>query len=415
MNNSQSALEEVARYATNTDHLSKISNVQKQLQTAEVTLDTLKQLSQQLAHVQEELKNEGQQGQQKMEALLAHSEKIALKENNENNLRTYIMTAAVTKDYLETRQLSIIYQASPKREVEQQLFARLTALRDKVKGLENHLHRDSTLAMIRDVNSVVSLYVDNIQKFVQEMQQLVSLRATVRQEVNTLNEVLGKLSESAQTAVTNTMQSGIRQLLICLMIALVLGCLLAWLINRKVSAQLGVDPEDLSALANRVVQGDYSIMDDGRSVGVYGAFLAMVKAVRENIQNAQEQAQEAQRMGEQAQQAMQQAQAAQAEAESKTAAMHAAAGELENVVNTVSTASEQLAAQIEQSKRGAEAQAARVGETAAAMEEMNSTVLEVAKNAGAAAEGATLTREKAETGAALVRQCMEGIYGVQQG
>ena len=47
------------------------------------------------------------------------------------------------------------------------------------------------------------------------------------------------------------------------------------------------------------------------------------------------------------------------------------------------------------------------------MEEMNATVLEVAKNASQAAEGSDEAKRKAQTGAGVVRQAVEAITSVQ--
>ena len=89
------------------------------------------------------------------------------------------------------------------------------------------------------------------------------------------------------------------------------------------------------------------------------------------------------------------------------------ANQLEYVVEIVTSASEQLSAQIEQSSRGTEEQAHRIGETATSMEEMNATVLEVAKNASNAASSADLSRERAEEGSHVVSQLVKGIEDVQ--
>ena len=106
--------------------------------------------------------------------------------------------------------------------------------------------------------------------------------------------------------------------------------------------------------------------------------------------------------------------AAGADARAKRDGMLVVAERLEEVSNVVSSASTELAAQIEQSERGAAEQAARVTETATAMEEMNSTVLEVARNAGNASEVSASTREKAEHGAAEVQEVVGSIQGVQE-
>ena len=83
--------------------------------------------------------------------------------------------------------------------------------------------------------------------------------------------------------------------------------------------------------------------------------------------------------------------------------MLAAAGQLEEVVSVISSASSQLAAQVEQVNRGASASAQRLGEAATAMNEMNATVQEVAKNAADASGAAENTRVSATTGAEIVR------------
>lgn len=64
------------------------------------------------------------------------------------------------------------------------------------------------------------------------------------------------------------------------------------------------------------------------------------------------------------------------------------ASRLEEIASVVSSASEQLSAKIEQSRR--------VSETATAMEEMNGAVLEVARNAGQPSELSVQAKEKAQ-------------------
>jgi len=75
----------------------------------------------------------------------------------------------------------------------------------------------------------------------------------------------------------------------------------------------------------------------------------------------------------------------------------------------VAAASEELSAQVEQVSRGAEMQRTRVESTASAMSEMNSTVMEVAKNAGQASEQSELSKNKANDGAALVDKVVHSI------
>ncbi len=85
-----------------------------------------------------------------------------------------------------------------------------------------------------------------------------------------------------------------------------------------------------------------------------------------------------------------------------------------DISDRVAAASEQLAAQVEQISRGAEMQRERVESTASAMNEMNSTVLEVARNAATASGQSDQARENANSGAELVNKVVASINNVNQ-
>ena len=89
-----------------------------------------------------------------------------------------------------------------------------------------------------------------------------------------------------------------------------------------------------------------------------------------------------------------------------------AADSLTEVADLLASASEELSAQIDQATKGAEQQNERAGETATSMEQMNSTVMEVARNASNAAEGADQVRQQAEEGADVVNQVIQAIKRV---
>ena len=89
------------------------------------------------------------------------------------------------------------------------------------------------------------------------------------------------------------------------------------------------------------------------------------------------------------------------------------AAQATEIANQVASASEELSAQIEQANQGANNQKARVSESATAMEEMNATVLEVAKNASMAAEMGDAARNKAEEGSQVVLKAMERISSIK--
>lgn len=88
------------------------------------------------------------------------------------------------------------------------------------------------------------------------------------------------------------------------------------------------------------------------------------------------------------------------------------ANQASTISERVSTASEELSAQVEQVSRGADLQRERIGETATAMEQMNATVLEVARNAGQASESAEQAKEQAHGGATIVENTVNAISEV---
>ncbi len=83
-----------------------------------------------------------------------------------------------------------------------------------------------------------------------------------------------------------------------------------------------------------------------------------------------------------------------------------------DIANRVAAASEQLSAQVEQVNRGTEVQRDRVASTATAMEQMNATVLEVARSAGQASDQADATRDKATLGAEMVGNVIDAVRRV---
>lgn len=94
--------------------------------------------------------------------------------------------------------------------------------------------------------------------------------------------------------------------------------------------------------------------------------------------------------------------------------MQTAAARIEKVVDVMSKAVVSLTEQVEDAEHGSVEQAARMSETATAMEEMNCTVSEVARNADSAAQVSAATRKQAESGARVVSRVVNSIQIVQR-
>ncbi len=88
--------------------------------------------------------------------------------------------------------------------------------------------------------------------------------------------------------------------------------------------------------------------------------------------------------------------------------------EAEEISQYLSSAAEELSAQIEQASRGSETQKQRSAETATAMEQMNATVLEVAQSSGRAAEDADTAKEHAQYGEDIVGRVIRSVGEVQE-
>ncbi len=94
--------------------------------------------------------------------------------------------------------------------------------------------------------------------------------------------------------------------------------------------------------------------------------------------------------------------------------MHAAARQLSEVVDALSETSAGLAARMDEASRTAAEASEHLSGAATAMNEMNATVQEVARNASDASRVSGETRDHAMQGADIVRQAESGIQEVQR-
>ncbi len=91
-----------------------------------------------------------------------------------------------------------------------------------------------------------------------------------------------------------------------------------------------------------------------------------------------------------------------------------AASEAESISQHLATAAEELSAQVEQASKGAVSQRDLMSETATAMNQMNVSVLEVARNASEAAKVTTDARKEAALGASNLSDLIRTIGEVQE-
>ncbi|WP_432735721.1 methyl-accepting chemotaxis protein [Maridesulfovibrio sp. FT414] len=194
----------------------------------------------------------------------------------------------------------------------------------------------------------------------------------------------------------------------------VIACFALWFITGAIVVPIKKSVEFAESVANGNFDRKLEI-NQADEIGVLANSLKkMVDNLKKMILEAENKSKAAAEEAERANLAVGEAneakeQAARAEKEGKLQA----ARDLEEIVNIVTSASEQLSAQIEQSTRSTTEQSAQISEAATAMEEMNATVLEVAQNASKSAEAASQTKEKAQAGSNIVTQVLSSMEEVQ--
>ncbi len=197
-------------------------------------------------------------------------------------------------------------------------------------------------------------------------------------------------------------------------VVLVVGLVVFFVVRNIVGAlQEGV------VYADAVARGDLNrtlSLRRNDELGVLAeALRSMVDNLKGMIASAEQKTAEAEEQSAKARKAMSEAEEARREAESaKRAGMHQAARQLGVIVEQAGAASSSLSSNINDAASGADTQRHRTTETATAMEEMNATVYEVARNAGSAAESADQAKSNALNGEKVVRNVVAAITEVDQ-
>ena len=211
-------------------------------------------------------------------------------------------------------------------------------------------------------------------------------------------------------------------LLVCAIAMLLIGCIIVF-VARGISRSLG----STAALVDKIAHGDLEldaaeeaslgrVAARGDEIGVLGrGTREMLLGLKRLFAQSEQKTKEAEAAAAEAVRAIHESEEARKEAErARGEGIQEAATQLENVVEVLGSASEELSAQIEESRKGSGHQASRMAETATAMEEMNATVLEVSRSASAAAGVASSTRQKAEAGEKVVEQVVSGIHKARE-
>jgi methyl-accepting chemotaxis protein len=208
---------------------------------------------------------------------------------------------------------------------------------------------------------------------------------------------------------TATRQNACIALAVTLAILVTVALLLRQCVLKRLKACVG--------FAETVAEGDLdqelNIQSHDELHTLGDALNNMARNIKSALSEAGQKGEEALVQASKATEALEAAKHAQEEAEvAKIEGLKLAADRLQGVVETLVEASGELNSEINSIGQSVEEQERRTTETATAMEQMNATVMEVAKNAAAASQEAENARHKAFKGQEVVAQSLEAISKV---
>ncbi|MBG0789803.1 MAG: DUF3365 domain-containing protein [Desulfovibrionaceae bacterium] len=195
-------------------------------------------------------------------------------------------------------------------------------------------------------------------------------------------------------------------------VLLVLG-VAVWFVARKAI----VNPlHRIRDFAGTVADGDLNARPEGNFAGELGAVKNSISTMVDNLKakmvEAADKRREAEAAKGEAETAMEEARAQEARGAELLAKMRRIAGESAVIAEKVTSAADDLSALVDQVSAGADIQRDRTTQTATAMEEMNATVLEVARNSASSAESADNARSQAQEGSTVVEEVITSIQEV---
>ncbi len=190
--------------------------------------------------------------------------------------------------------------------------------------------------------------------------------------------------------------------------------LVVFLVVRAVVNALGKGVEFAEAVSKGDLDRELTV-ERGDEIGkLASALRIMVEKLKEMIAESEHKTLEAQNQSELAQAAVREAEEARRQSErAKSGGMRHAGERLEGIAERIVENSRFLGENMRRAAEGAGMQRRRAEANAVAMEQMNSTVLEVARNAGEAASSAASARENAVGGAEIVTGVVRAISEVE--
>ena len=217
----------------------------------------------------------------------------------------------------------------------------------------------------------------------------------------------------------NELMAPVKTELTILLITFSIGLLFIIVIILLLLTKIVINPMiRINTFLQKIKNGEYSNRISCTRKDEVGKILtalnSMSETLEKNIEEILEKTKDAEQKTKQAQKATAQAEAAARKAETaKSEGMRQAGNELEKMAIDIKNANIKITHTADSIHQDMNTQKSSIESTAAAMEEMNSTVLEVARNASDAASNAQSVKELAIQGAEAVNDSIAAVHLIQ--
>jgi methyl-accepting chemotaxis protein/hemerythrin len=236
-------------------------------------------------------------------------------------------------------------------------------------------------------------------------------------KITAQSAVVLKAMNEAVVLMQQESESRVTMLLVSQAACVGFGIIIVLLVLYNLRVKLTAPLDNLKEYAEAVAGGNYKSVIRGEYaeelLDLKTAIVTMVGALGENMTQVEIRGREAEKSAGEARQAVARASEQQAQVRELLDTMSRAASKASRISRDVAASVAQLATQVDEVNHGTDVQRDRMAETATAMEEMNATVLEVARNASNAAQSADRARENARTGAEGVRAAVVSIDAIK--
>ncbi len=303
---------------------------------------------------------------------------------------------------------------------------------DELKLMEDSINLSTDLISQEEIalNAVEGLFQDQDGKFTVQkepdlkMAQDIMFSQQYDDTISKINEPLEKfnrilndrLNENAKSAAT-AMKASLFALSVCVLIISVILLAGIALLLRKIVRPI----KECSVFTQAVSEGNLDApaprmpASSQNELAVMSASLdVMVEHLKNRIQEAEEQREAAAAEAANAAVALTQAKAAAEETRLKTERLQQAAMTIDENVEAIGGIVTLLTSQINQTEEGVDVQGGKIGDTAKAIDELNSISSEVSRNTDEAITLSGSTRDKAEMGLEVVKRSTESINTVHE-